>query len=267
MKTLTSISIFIGLIVLGTSAWADIAKVNAKSLTDADLKAEVSSLGDAQAKSLLEDTSSRRQLVNRMIEQELLVQKGEAEKLDQSADYKRAQDNFRRQYLINAVLEKNLGGKLSDKAAKKYYEDNKSLFSTDQARAYHILAKSEKEARDMLKQATQKDADFQALAEKYSKDPSAKMNRGDLGFFTRERMVREFADAVFNGKQGQIVGPVKTQFGYHVIKIVEFKAGKIPNFDEVELQARNGLRQSLIEQYVNGLRKTAKVEITDPKLR
>ena len=166
---------------------------------------------------------------------------------------------------MSALLDKNLKSKITDKAAKEYYNKNQHKFSTDQVRAQHILLKSLKDAQDMLTKAKAKDADFQALAEKFSTDPSAKNNRGDLGFFSRDRMVPEFSEAAFNTKPGMVVGPVKTNFGYHVIKVVEFKPGKIPDFTEVELQARNALRQSLIEQYVADLRKSAKIQILDAK--
>jgi peptidyl-prolyl cis-trans isomerase C len=245
---------------------ADIAKVNSKTLTEADLKAAVSGINEVQADTLLKDKTSRRQLVNSLIEQELLLQKAESDKLDQSADYKRAVENFRKQFLVSAILEKNLKTKLTDKAARDYYGKNKLKFSTDQVRAQHILVATEKEAQEMLKKAKEKDADFQALAEKSSKDPSAKNNRGDLGYFTRDRMVAEFAEAAFNGKPGQIVGPVKTTFGYHIIKVVDIKPGKVPGFEEVEMQVKNNLRQSLIEDYVGTLRKSAKIQVLDPAI-
>ena len=247
----------------GSLSFADVAKVNGKTLTESDLKAAVSGINDVQAETLLKDKASRRQLINSLIEQELLMQKAESDKMDQSAEYKKALDGFKRQYLVSAILEKNLKSKLTDKAAKEYYNKNKLKFSSDQVRAQHILVATEKEANELLKKAKEKDADFQDLAEKNSIDPSAKNNRGDLGFFTRERMVPEFAEAAFAGKPGQIIGPVKTSFGYHIIKVIEIKVGKIPNFEEVEMQVKNNLRQSLIEEYVNGLRKTAKIQVLD----
>jgi len=265
MRRLMMFAALLGSTGLGiSSGWAatELAKVNAKTITEADLKGAVSGLNEIQAKELLNQAASRRQLLNSLIEQELLVQKGETDKIDQSAEYKTALNAFRRQYIVNAVLEKDLKAKLNDKATRKYYDDNKMQFATDQARAWHILSKTESEAKDMLKKAKEKDADFQALAEKYSQDPSAKNNRGDLGYFTRDRMVHDFSEAVFNAKPGQIIGPIKTEFGYHIIKVVDQKPGKIPGYDEVELQVKNAYRQYLIENYVSDLRKKAKIEIS-----
>ena len=265
LSKVASLVLFLAILGQGwaTLAQADIAKVNNKTLTEADLKSAVTGINEVQAENLLKDKASRRQLVNSLIEQELLLQKAETEKLDQSAEYKKAVDNFRRQYLVSAILEKNLKSKLTDKAAREYYNKNKMKFSSDQVRAQHILVATEKEAEDMLKKAKEKDADFQALAEKSSLDPSAKNNRGDLGFFTRDRMVPEFADAAFTAKPGQIVGPIKTSFGFHIIKVVDLKPGKTPGFEEIEMQVKNTLRQSLIEDYVTGLRKTAKIQVLD----
>lgn len=260
------IGVFVGFFSVQVNA-ADIARINARTLTENDLQQAIGSLPKAQASQLIKDKASRRQLINSMIDQELLVQKAESEKMDQSPEFKEALANFRRQYLSSSLLEKNLKSKMGPSQAKAYYERNKVRFSSDQVRALHILVPSEKEALDLKKQAEVKDADFQNLAEKHSMDPSAKSNRGDLGYFTRDRMVPEFADAAFAAKPGQIVGPVKTSFGWHVIKVTEFKPGKIPGYDEVEMQVQNKLRQSLIEGYVNDLRKTAKIQITDPSFK
>jgi peptidyl-prolyl cis-trans isomerase C len=239
-----------------------VAKVNGKSITDADVKQALGQLNEGQRDNVLKDPNSKRQVVNNLIDQELLTQEGEKEKLDQDADYKEAMANFHKQYLATRVLQKNVGSKLTDAAAKKYYEAHKYRYTTDQVHAMHILVSDEKEAQDLLKKAKAKatDADFQDLAEKYSKDPSAKNNRGDLGFFGRDRMVPEFTDAAFSGKDGEIVGPIKTTYGYHIIFVKEKRMGKPLEFDEVELRVKNDLRQDVTSAYVSNLKKQAKVD-------
>ena len=146
---------------------------------------------------------------------------------------------------------------------KKFYEKNKNRYSTDMVHAQHILVATEEQAREMLKKAKAPGADFQELAEKNSKDPSAKNNRGDLGFFGRDRMVPEFTEPAFKASEGEIIGPVKTGYGYHVIKIIKKKFGKVMDFADVELKAQNDLRQELAQSFVGKLRKDAKVEFID----
>ncbi len=244
-------------------AAVELAKVNGAVITDKDLQNALSGVGDAQKSAILKDSNSRKQVVDGLVNQALLLQQAEKEKLDQDADYKEALAAFRKQYLSNRVLQKNLTAKLTDATAKKYYEGHKSQYSTDQVHALHILVADEKTAREVLAKAQDENNDFQELAEKLSKDPSAKNNRGDLGFFTRDRMVPEFTDAAFRAKNGEVVGPVKTSYGYHIIKTVEHKAGKPMEYDEVELRVKNDLRQQLINEYLQNLKKTAKVTYND----
>lgn len=245
---------------------ADLAKVNGRVITDKDLKSALSGLNEGQRQSVLKDINTRRQIVSSLIDQEVLSQEAEKEKLDQDGQYKEALAAFRKQYLASQVIQKNLGAKLTDAAAKKYYDRNKLKFSTDQVHAQHILLATEAEAREILKSASAKDADFQAMAEKSSKDPSAKNNRGDLGFFGRDRMVPEFTDAAFSGSAGDVIGPVKTAYGYHIIKILEKRTGKALEFDEVELRVKNELRQELVQGYVSQIKKSAKIEIDDKSI-
>ena len=248
-----------------TLAWSatELAKVNGHLITDHDLRLALGGLNEAQRDSILKDANSKRQIISGLIDQQLLIQDAEKQKLDQDTEYKDALAGFRAQYLANRVLAKNLGSQVNEKAAKKYYDAHKERYSTDQVHAQHILVSTEEQARDMIKKAKEPNADFQELAAKYSKDPSAKNNRGDLGFFGRDRMVPEFTEAAFSGTAGEIVGPVKTAYGYHVIKVIEKRIGKPMEFGDVELRVQNDLRQDLTQNYVGKLRKTAKIEMND----
>jgi peptidyl-prolyl cis-trans isomerase C len=245
---------------------APVAKVNGKEITDRDVQMALSNLNEGQRATMLKDSNTRREIVNSLVDQELLVEQAGKEKLDQDQEFKDAMNAFRRNFLSSRVLQKTLGAKMSDSAAKKYYEQNKRRYSTEQVHALHILVSDEAKARELMKLAKAADADFQALAEKNSKDPSAKNNRGDLGFIARDRMVPEFTEAAFSAADGEVVGPVKTAYGYHVIKVTERKAGKPLNYEEVELRVKNDLKQELTQAYIGNLKKQAKVEITDKSL-
>ena len=101
---------------------------------------------------------------------------------------------------------------------------------------------------------------FQKVAETKSKDPSAKNTRGDVGFFSRSMFDQAFTDAAFSASPGEIVGPVKTAFGFHVIKVIERKVGKIPEFAEIEQQVRSDYQREILKGYVADLRKKAKIK-------
>jgi peptidyl-prolyl cis-trans isomerase C len=264
MKALKLILLVSASLAAGSAYAVDLAKVNGKVVTDHDLQTALGNLNEGQRANVLKDSNSRRQVLVNVIEQELLVQEAEKEKLDADAEYKASLAAFRKQYLASRVLAKNLSSKFSDSAAKKYYSAHSSRYSTDQVHALHILVSSEAEARELVKKAaTLSEDDFQELAEKISKDPSAKNNRGDLGFFGRDRMVSEFTDAAFAGAEGSVVGPVKTSYGYHVIKVIKKKMGKPLEFSEVELRVKNDLRNELTQVYVANLKKQSKVEVDD----
>ncbi len=262
MKYLLALS----LMVVGASvslAAVELAKVNGRPITSKDLKQSLGAMSEGQRKSLLEDKNSRRQVLLNVIDQEILAQQAEKEKLDQDQDYKEALALFKKQYLANRILSKNLTSKLSEAAAKKYYEANKTTFSTDEVHAQHILVKEEAEAKKLLAEVKKPDADFQAVAEKNSIDPSAKHNRGDLGFFTRDKMVKEFAEPVFLAEKGAIIGPLRTAFGYHIVKIIERKTGRLPGYDEVEIKVKNALQAEVIQSYVESLKKNSKIQINE----
>jgi peptidyl-prolyl cis-trans isomerase C len=248
-----------------TGAYAmEVAKVNGKPISDGDIRNAIGNLTEGQRESVLRDSASRHQILSGVIDQEVLVQEGEKNKLDQDQEYKDALNTFRRDYLASRVLQKNLASKFTDSSAKKYYESHKDRYSTEQIRAFHILSRDEAEARELKKKVKgMTDDQFQELAEKVSKDPSAKNNRGDLGFFGRDRMVAEFTNPAFEAGEGEIVGPVKTTYGYHIIKVVSKKPGKPLKFEEVEAKVKNDLRTDLTQNYVGNLRKQAKVEVDE----
>ncbi len=248
-------------LTISVSAQANtVATVNGKILTDEDLKSLVSTLPDRQKESMLNDKVMRAQLIQSLIDQELMVQEASAKKIEDSKEYKEALMGFKKQALSNLLVQKQLASKVTDASTLEYFNKNKNHYSTDQVHAQHILVSTAKEADAILEEAKKPGADFQAIAEKKSKDPSAKNNRGDVGFFSRETYDPAFADAAFTAKVGSIVGPVKTAFGYHVIKIVDRKVGKIPEFVEVEQKVKIDVQRDLLQKYLAELRKKASIK-------
>ena len=141
---------------------------------------------------------------------------------------------------------------VTEEEIKQYYEDNKDKFAKRDAS--HILVADEKTAKE-VKDKLDKGADFAALAKEYSKDTANAANGGELGTFSRGQMVKEFEDAAFSLKEGEISGPVKTQFGYHIIKVNKI-ADSIEDNKEAITKALNDKKYS---DYIKELNKKANV--------
>ncbi len=165
---------------------------------------------------------------------------------------------------------------VDDKKAKEFYDTNIQRFTQEeQVRASHILIKvakdappetvkeKKKAAKDIFNKAKKKDADFAALAREFSEGPTASKG-GDLGFFTRKRMVPSFSEAAFKTKVGNVTGPVRSDFGFHVIKVFEKKDANVTKFAEVKEEiVRNLERQEMrdsTKKLIDELRKDAKIE-------
>jgi peptidyl-prolyl cis-trans isomerase C len=132
----------------------------------------------------------------------------------------------------------------SDKEIQNYYEKNKEAqFTTPEQRCVrHILFnKDQKEKAEDVKQKLENGGDFAKLAKEYSQDPGSAEKGGDLGCLGKGETVPEFEQAAFGAKQGEIVGPVKTEFGYHILKVTDVKPEQARSLQEVESQIRSQL--------------------------
>ncbi len=249
------------LLAISSALAVDLAKVNGKVVTDRDVQNALGGFNEGQRKKILSDMNSKNEIVSNIVEQELLVQEGEKQKLDQEQDYKEAFNQFRRQYLTEKVLKKNVAPKITESMAKNYFKGNARRYSTDRVKVQHILLNDEKDANDVLR-LVKSGQDFQAVAESRSKDPSAKNNRGDVGFVTWESpFVDEFKETAFKLKKDEVSAPVKTLYGYHIIKVIEVVPGKHLEYAEVELRVKSDLKKELIRNFINDLRNQAKIEI------
>jgi peptidyl-prolyl cis-trans isomerase C len=172
-------------------------------------------------------------------------------------------------------------GEVTDAQVRAFYDENIQEFEQpDVVRASHILIRVEEDADEATVEAKREQAadlaskakaggDFGQLAEEFSEDPTAKQNAGDLNFFPKDRMVPEFAEAAFAQEIDSISEPVRTQFGWHVIKVTEKKAAQTLPFDEVKGDIAEYLKENEQQQAVEGviakLRETANVEIFIPE--
>lgn len=194
-----------------------------------------------------------------LISREVLIQEADKQNIGARADVKAAIDNARQSIIINAMLadyvKKN---PVKDADIKAEYDKIKSAMGDKEYHARHILVDSEATAKDIIAKL-KGGAKFEELA-KQSKDGSAQ-NGGDLGWASAGTYVPEFSKAMVALQKGAITEtPVKSQFGFHVIKLEDVRAAKIPPLDEVKQQVAERLQQNQLAQYRESLVKKAKVQ-------
>jgi peptidyl-prolyl cis-trans isomerase C len=237
-----------------------LATVNGKQITDEDLETVIARFPEIQKQNTKRDPEIRKKVVSDLIDAELMVQEASKLKLDTSKQFKDQLVLMRKQALVNLLVEKTLAPKVTPDAIKTFYERNKIRYSTDQVHAHHILLATQKEAESVLAEVKRPGVDFQKVAEMRSKDPAAKNTRGDLGFFGRGMFDEPFTDAAFGARSGEIVGPVRTPYGFHVIKVIDRKVGKIPDLAEVEPNVRADFQRDLLRKLVLDLRKKSTIK-------
>ena len=210
-----------------------LAKVGQKEITNLDVQSAIQGLDPYQAQQF-QTEEGQKYVLDDLINQELLYMYAKDNKIDQDEQFrnemKRVEENVLKQYVINKIL---TSVKLTEEEKKAFYEAQKQSFSKPEtANAKHILVDSEEKANDILGKINAGDVSFEDAAKEHSTCPS-KNNGGDLGTFGRGQMVPEFEEAVFNMNNGEVSGPVKTQFGYHLIKLENKNESSIPEYDEV----------------------------------
>ena len=207
-----------------------------------------------------------RPLLEHAIAIRLLSAEGRKAKLHESEAVKKRIRYIEGQYVYEAYVEKIVAERATEAKLKEAYEAFvKDFKGEEEVRASHILVKTEQEAKDIIAQLD-KGADFAKLAKEKSIDPTKDRNSGDLGFFSKEQMVKEFAEAAFALKKGETAKvPVKTQFGWHVIRVTDRRAGAPPKFDEVKEQLRQKLAETIAQEEIAKLRGAAKIQRFDAK--
>jgi peptidyl-prolyl cis-trans isomerase C len=189
----------------------------------------------------------------------VLSQAAEKKKLGDKPDVQRRLAFDRNRVLMEALLQDVGRAALSDEAMHKVYDDAvKQMPAEQEVHARHILVPTEDEAK-AIEAELKKGADFATLAKEKSKDPGA-ADGGDLGYFTKDQMVPEFAEVAFKLDKGQTSDPVHTQFGWHIIKVEDKRAKPTPSFDQVKAQLQNYVMHRAQAEMVDSLRKSANIE-------
>jgi parvulin-like peptidyl-prolyl isomerase len=217
---------------------------------------------------------NKKQIVGGLIDNELMVEAAKKANIQETPEFKKELENAKRSLLIKYWLKKQFDNMIvSDSEAKKFYEKVKK--SPEQVHARHILVKSEAEAKKIIAQLSKLKGNalkkkFIELAKKKSIGPSGPSG-GDLGYFTKDKMVPSFASAAFSIKKGHISKkPVKTQFGWHVIYVEDHKPSKIIPFEKLKDKIVNDLKQKKFKEKIakdlEAMRKKADIKILDKNI-
>ena len=232
-----------------------VAVVNGTSITLGNMIAARISL-PAQYQSLPDDVLFKG-LLEQLIQQTTLAQ--EAEKTKVEGD-DLSIENQNRSYFSTVFLDSVAATAVTDEALKKAYDDKYvSAEPTKEFDAAHILVKTEDEAK-AIKAELDKGADFAALAKEKSLDKGSAANGGALGWFGPGMMVKPFEDAVMALEKGKLSDPVKSEFGWHIIKLNDVRTAAAPKFEDVKEQLSGDLRQAAVEAKVKELTDAAKIE-------
>jgi peptidyl-prolyl cis-trans isomerase C len=237
-----------------------VARVNGVDIRESDLALAEEDLGaDMQS---ISPEARREHLISYLADIIMVTQAADKKNLADNPDFKRRLAFLRNKLLMGYELQQEAKTALTDQALHQTYDEAvKSMAGQEEVRARHILVQGEDEAKAILEQL-KKGADFATLAKEKSKDPGA-AEGGDLGYFTKDQMVPEFADVAFKMYPGQLSNPVKTQFGWHVIKLEDKRTKQPPEFEKVKDQIEAYLARKAQTEFIAKLRQNAKVERLD----
>jgi peptidyl-prolyl cis-trans isomerase C len=244
----------------GAAAQTDpvVAKVNGTDIRESDLAAAEADIGSQLPPMAPE--AKKDYLITYVGDMILVSKAAEAKKLGDTDEFKKKLALARTKLLMEALLQDEAKSAVTDEAMKKVYTDAiKEVGNEQEVSARHILVESEDDAK-AISADLKKGGDFAAIAKEKSKDPGSKDSGGDLGFFTKDQMVPEFAEAAFKLDKGQVSDPVKSQFGWHVIRVDDKRTKEPPTFEQVKDQIENFVQRKAQADLIQKLRADAKIE-------
>jgi len=255
-----AIALLAGLPVRAEEANPVLAKVNGAEIRQSDVALAEEELGASLAQ--MDPAAKKENVLSFLIDMKIVSKEAEDKKIADRDDFKTRLAFARNRLLMDNLLAVEGKAATTDENMKKVYEEAAKQISGEQeVHARHILVETEDQAKK-IEADLKKGADFAELAKKESKDPGAS-DGGDLGFFTKDQMVPEFSAVAFALEPGKISDPVKSQFGWHVIKVEEKRTRKAPDFEQVKPQIETYVVRKAQADYVAKLRTAAKVERMD----
>ena len=240
---------------------AVVARVNGRTSRQSDLATAEEDLGSNLPQMTPE--AKRDYLITFVGDMMLVAKAAEAKKVGDGDDFKRRLAYARTKLLMEQLLQTEAKGAVNDAAMRKVYDEAIGQIKKEpEVRARHILVETEDEAKAVIAEL-KKGADFAELAKSKSKDPGS-ADGGDLGYFTKDQMVPEFSEVAFKLDKGALSDPVKSQFGWHVIKVEDKRERQPPEFDKVKDQLENYLVRRSQSELITKLRAEGKIERIAP---
>jgi peptidyl-prolyl cis-trans isomerase C len=241
-----------------------VARVDGIEITRGQLDLAEDELGPDLAQ--LPPETRQEVVLQYVVELTLLAGAAREAGLEDTDQYKRLSRYYELRALRDVFFQQEIRENITDEAAQQLYDERiGSAQGEPEVRARHILVETEDEAKAVI-QKLNDGADFAELAEEESTGPSAS-NGGDLGFFSKEQMVTPFAEAAFAMETGEISEPVKSRFGWHVIKVEDKRDREPPKFADVKERLKSSLIRQQLQSRMAELRGAANVEILDESLK
>lgn len=238
-----------------------VAKINGLEVREGDLKLAEEDIGQQMPQ--MPPEARRDYLVTYVGDMILLTQAAEAKKLSESAEFRQRLEFARKKLLMARLLDTEAKAASTEAAMRQVYDDaTKQMKPEEEVHARHILVETEDEAK-AVREELDKGGDFAEIAKSKSKDPGAAAEGGDLGFFTKDQMVPEFAEVAFKLEKGKISEPVKSPFGWHIIRVEDKRTRPVPDFDQVKPQLESFVARKAQSEYLAKLRESAKIERLD----
>jgi len=237
-----------------------LARVDGAEITDDDVKVALEDIGPGLSQKI-QGPEREQYVLDYLIDMKLVAKAAEKEKFGVTPDFARREAYYHDKLLMEAELGDVASKAATDEAEHKAYDEAaKAQPPEPEIHARHILVPTEEEAKAALARVKAGE-DFAKVATELSKDPASE--GGDLGWFTHDKMVPEFADAAFKLKPGEVSEPVKSQFGWHIIKVEETRMKTFPPFDQVKEQAARYVVQKAQSELITKLHDGVKIEKVD----
>lgn len=242
-----------------------VATLNGQEITEADMALAEQQLGVQFSR--LPEAERRVAVLSALIDLNLLANAAIEQKIDQTDEFRQQQEFLKSQALHSAYIEQNvIKGITDDEVRARYDEEVGKLTMPEEIHARHILVEDEDEAKAIIAQLDD-GGNFEELAKEKSKDGAAS-NGGDLGYFSKGRMVPEFEAAAFEIEPGSYAKePVQTQFGWHVIKVEDKRQQPAPEFEQVADEIRSVIVREKYIEALNEIREQADLDVPDQELK
>jgi len=243
-----------------------VAEYDGKKVTVKDIMKELKEIFDNQpsmkGKNFQDlDKQMQENVVKGYVHSKLVEKEIASSHIEDSKEFKEKLSQAKTQIAQQLFVENKIKSKITDSTILAEYEKmKKELVGKEEVKASHILVEKEETAKE-VKAKLDKGSKFSDLAKEYSSDEGSKSNGGELGYFSKGQLVPEFENSAFSMKKGQISDPIKSQFGWHIIKVEDKRPIKVPTLEEAKPSIQAKLSREVFEEYLKELDKKSNLKL------